>query len=168
MLDKAVNAGIGLLPARQTARRAKSTKASLTIINDGVTMKKTSAIKETISFKTTPHEVFECLIDSKKHEEFTGDAAEISRKVGGIFSAYGGYCYGQNLELVKDKKIVQTWRATDWPEGHFSTVSFKFTKTKEGTRLSFSQKGIPQSEVKSVKKGWEDFYWKPLKEMLEP
>ncbi len=129
---------------------------------------KTSTMKQTITLKTTPHEVFECFMDSKKHEEFTGDAAEISRKVGGTFSAYAGYCHGKNLQVVKDKKIVQTWRATDWPEGHFSTVSLTFAKTREGTRLTFSQKGIPEAEVESIKKGWDDFYWKPLKDMLEP
>ena len=128
---------------------------------------KTSAMKQTITFKTTPHEVFECLMDSKKHEEFSGDPAEINRKVGGTFSAYGGYCYGRNLELVKDKKIVQTWRATDWPEGHFSTVSFTFTKVKDGTKLTFTQKGIPPGELKSIKQGWNDFYWKPMKKTLE-
>ena len=128
---------------------------------------KTSAMKQTITFKTTPHEVFECLMDSKKHEEFSGDPAEINRKVGGTFSAYGGYCYGRNLELVKDKKIVQTWRATDWPEGHFSTVSFTFARVKDGTKMTFTQKGIPPGELNSIKEGWNDFYWKPMKKTLE-
>ena len=128
---------------------------------------KTSAMKQTITFKSTPHEVFECLMDSKKHEEFSGDPAEISRKVGGTFSAYGGYCYGENLELVKDKKIVQTWRASDWPEEHFSSVTFALAKIKGGTKLTFTQTGIPASQLKSIKRGWVDFYWKPMKNILE-
>jgi hypothetical protein len=39
--------------------------------------------------------------------------AEISREVGGAYSAYSGYITGQNLELLPDQKIVQSWRAVD-------------------------------------------------------
>jgi len=31
------------------------------------------------------------LMDSKKHEEFTGESAQISRRVGGAIHAYSGY-----------------------------------------------------------------------------
>ena len=74
---------------------------------------KTRTIRQTVAFKATPHEVFEALMDSKKHSEFTGGKAKISRNVSGKFTAYDGYAEGTNLELVKDKKIVQTWRASD-------------------------------------------------------
>jgi hypothetical protein len=40
-----------------------------------------------------------------------------------------------NLQnLIRDKKIVQSWHASDWPNSHFSKVTFEFTKTKEGTQ----------------------------------
>ncbi|MBI3232331.1 MAG: SRPBCC domain-containing protein, partial [Candidatus Doudnabacteria bacterium] len=62
-------------------------------------------------------------MDSKKHSAITGGAASISRKIGGKVSAYDGYISGKNVELVADKKIVQTWRASDWEDGHFSLVT---------------------------------------------
>ncbi len=77
-------------------------------------------IKQTIPFKTTPHEVYEALMDSKKHAAFTGGKASISRAVGGRMMAYANYITGKNIQLVPDKKIVQDWRAVDWPEGYFS------------------------------------------------
>ncbi len=85
-------------------------------------------IRQSVTFKATPHEIYEALMDSRKHARFTHDKATISRKVGGAFSAYGGYITGTNLELVPDKKIVQAWHGSDWPEGYMSRVTFKLTR----------------------------------------
>jgi activator of HSP90 ATPase len=106
-------------------------------------------------------------MDSKKHSSFTGGRASISRKVGGRISAYDGYIAGKNLELESDKKIVQSWRASDWPEGHFSRVSFIIAETAGGSELLFLQEGIPVDFYDNIKQGWIDYYWKPMKEMLE-
>lgn len=71
------------------------------------------------------------------------------------------------MKLVAGRNIVQTWRADDWPEGHYSTVTFALAKTGRGTRLTFTQTNVPSKHVQSIRKGWTDFYWKPLKAMLE-
>jgi activator of HSP90 ATPase len=127
----------------------------------------TKDVKQTVTFKAAPHEVYEALMDSKKHSKFTGDKASISRKVGGKFSAFDGYSEGTNLELEPDKKIVQTWRASDWPEGHFSKATFSFKEIPGGTRLTFTQTGIPAKQYDDIAQGWRDYYWAPMKEMLE-
>jgi activator of HSP90 ATPase len=106
-------------------------------------------------------------MDSRKHGKFTGGKARISRKEGGKFSVYDGYATGKNLKLVPDREIVQTWRADDWPEGHFSKVSFELSRTKTGTKLTFIQAGVPFEQYADIKQGWIDFYWKPMKELLE-
>ena len=124
------------------------------------------AIRQTVTLNATPHEVYELLMDSKKHVKFTGSSAKISRKVGGKISAYDGYISGENAELVEDKKIVQFWRGSDWPEGVFSRVTFLLKKVKRGTTLTFTQTGVPEEQYSSIKKGWMDFYWKPMKAML--
>ncbi len=127
---------------------------------------RTRTIRQQVTFKgATPHELYEWLMDSKKHSEFTGQKAVISRKVGGKFTAGSGWMEGVNLELVQDKLIVQTWRANDdaWPEGHYSTVRFRFTKTKDGTRLDFLHSGVPATAYADIRDGWREYYWKPLK-----
>jgi len=124
-------------------------------------------IRQSVTFKATPHAVFEALMDSRKHAKFTGSAARISRKVGGVIWAYDGYITGTNLELVPDKKIVQAWHAQDWPEGHLSRVTFKLAPVKGGTRLAFTHRGVPPADMASIKEGWIDSYWQPLKAMLE-
>ena len=129
------------------------------------TMPKT--IRQTVTLLATPHDVFEMLMDSKKHAKFSGAIAAISRKVGGKFSAYDGYCAGKNLELIPDEKIVQEWRASDWKETEVSKVTFQLSPTKNGTKLSFTQSGVPDKHVDAIKQGWKDFYWEPMKKLLE-
>ncbi|MBI4180700.1 MAG: SRPBCC domain-containing protein [Chloroflexi bacterium] len=124
-------------------------------------------IRQSVTFKASPHQVYEALMDSKKHSQFTGGKASISRKVGGKFSAFDGYAEGVNLELVPEEKIVQTWRASDWPEGHYSKVTFSLKEVTSGTRLTFTQSGVPEEQYEDVSQGWQDYYWAPMKQMLE-
>jgi activator of HSP90 ATPase len=128
---------------------------------------KTKTIRQSVIFKTSPHEVYELLMDSRKHTRFTGEKATISRKIGGKFVAYAGYIDGVNLDLVQDQRIVQSWRGSDWPEGHYSKVTFSLEKVKSGARLTFRQSGVPEVHYKDINQGWRDYYWKPMREMLE-
>lgn len=124
-------------------------------------------INQSIKIKASPHEVYEVLMDSDKHAQMTGDTANISRDVGGHIKAWGDYIDGTNVELIPDKKIVQKWRASDWPQGHYSTATFEFKAVPEGTNLIFTQTDVPQDFVDSVSQGWHEYYWQPLKMMLE-
>jgi activator of HSP90 ATPase len=124
-------------------------------------------IRQTVTFKASPHEVYEALMDSKKHAAFTGSAAEISREVGGEYIAYDGYITGKNIELVPDKKIVQSWRAVDWEEGYFSRVTFEFTSVPEGTRLDFVHTDVPDGTEDEFTQGWIDNYWEPMEKYFE-
>lgn len=83
-------------------------------------------------------------MDSRKHGKFTGSKTSISRKVGGKFSVYDGGLKGVNLELVPDEKIVQSWRTEDWPEGHYSKITFALEEVNGKTRLTFTQTGVPE------------------------
>lgn len=127
---------------------------------------KTKTIKQSVNVNTTPKEVYDVIMDSKKHSKLTGSVAKMSSKVGGKFTAYDSYIDGKNLELVSGKKIVQSWHASDWEKGHYSTVIFEFTKTKTGTKLTFTHKDIPVEHCESISDGWKEYYWEPLKEMF--
>jgi activator of HSP90 ATPase len=91
---------------------------------------KTKTIRQSATFKASPHAVYEMLMDSRKHAKFTREKASVSRKIGGKFTAYAGYISGVNLDLVPGKKIVQSWRGSDWPDGHYSKVTFSLKKSK--------------------------------------
>jgi len=106
-------------------------------------------------------------MNSKKHSEATGGKAKISTKKGSFYSAWDGYISGITIHTEKNKSIVQTWRSSD----------FKIADTDSLLILTFEQKGkdailnivhtqIPNHQLKALKKGWDDFYWKPWKKYL--
>jgi activator of HSP90 ATPase len=121
-------------------------------------------ISQTVTINSNPNQVYEALMDSKKHAEFTGDDAEIDAKVGGKFMVWGDYIEGENLELEQDKKIVQKWRATDWPEDYYSTATFELEPEGENTKLTFTQTDVPDDNFESISQGWHDHYWDKLNE----
>ena len=130
---------------------------------------KTKNIKQTVTFKAAPDEVYELIMDSKKHAAFSGAGAKFSKKSKGKFESYDGYCHGYNIELEEGKKIVQAWHFAEdgWPDDHFSTCTFTFTKAGKGTKLTFTQTGIPEHKTKALTQGWKDYYWEPMKRYLE-
>ena len=128
---------------------------------------KTKTIRQSVILKASPHDVYEALMDSDKHSYFIGDKADISREVGGRFTTFSGYSQGVNIELIQDERIVQTWRASDWPEGHYSQVAFSLNAIEGGTQLNFVQTGVPAEQYDDISKGWRDYYWKTMKKMLE-
>jgi uncharacterized protein YndB with AHSA1/START domain len=80
----------------------------------------TKTLKQTITFKASPRQVYDMIMDSKKHQLLSGEKAEISQRVGGKFTAWGSHLSGINLVLKPGKKIVQAWRATGWWPDHRS------------------------------------------------
>ena len=126
---------------------------------------KTKTIKQKTIIPAKPLEVYNALMDSKKHSAFTSSVCKIGKKEGAAYSVYDGYIVGRNVELVPGKKIVQTWQAIDgvWPEGYFSEITFNLKAVPGGTEISFEHKGVPERQYEEFKQGWPDNYWEPLK-----
>ena len=131
---------------------------------------KTATINQAVVIKgASPHELYEILMDSKKHAKLVNSTAQISREAGGEFKAYDGYISGTNIELIADTKIVQNWRGDEdcWPEEHYSKLTITFKKEKDGTRINLNQEGVPAECQEDFDKGWYDFYWEPLQQLFE-
>jgi activator of HSP90 ATPase len=124
-------------------------------------------IRQTATFKASPRAVYEALLDSRKHAAFTGMPARIDRRPGGRFTAYGGYLEGVTVELVPNRKIVQFWRSRNWPRYHYSTVTFALAPVRGGTRLRFTQEGVPNNDYSAKRSGWISSYWEKIKKFLE-
>ena len=115
----------------------------------------------------TSKEIYDLLLDAKCHSELIGDKAYISDEEGAEFSTFGEYATGKNLRLQKDKVIEQTWRASDWPEGHFSKIRFELADSNDGAVITFTQKDLPDGTQEEFESGWDDFYWQPLMEYFD-
>ena len=129
---------------------------------------KVKTIRQSVHFDATPSEIYELLMISKKHAAFSGEPAKISTKVGGNFTAYGDYIEGRQIELFKGKKIVQSWRTSEWPKGHYSTATWTFRLPAEGgCTMDFIQEGVPLEHFVAISEGWKEHYWDLMAQYLE-
>ncbi|MGA3012963.1 MAG: SRPBCC family protein [Bacteroidales bacterium] len=130
---------------------------------------KTKSIRQTVTFEATPEQVYHLLMDEEKHSAFTVTKAVISKDVNGKFNVFDNYIHGYNIELTEGKKIVQAWHFTEegWPDDHYSLCTFQFIKVGNKTKLIFVQTGVPENNVASLKEGWKEFYWQPMKAYLK-
>ena len=119
-------------------------------------------IHQEVVFPGSPGRVYETLIDDRKHSEFTGAPAVISREAGGEFSTHGGVIHGRNVELVPDRRIVQAWRVRNWEEGLYSIVRYELEAEGSGTRIVLDHAGFPDEEKSHLESGWRAQYWDPL------
>ncbi|GDX48240.1 hypothetical protein LBMAG25_10580 [Bacteroidota bacterium] len=120
-------------------------------------------IRQHITVNSNPDEIYDVFLDSKKHTSFTGSKAKMSKRIGGTFTVFDGYASGRNLELISNEYIRQSWRASNWPENCVSEISLELEKTHLGTRITFIHKNIPDKFYDSIKDGWKNYYWTPLK-----
>lgn len=125
-------------------------------------------IHHEVSFEASPARIYEALMNADEHAAFTANGgAEISREAGGAFSTHGGQIVGRNIEIVPDRRIVQAWRVSDWPDGVYSLICFELHPEGDGTKLVFDHWGFPEGTRDHLDAGWTTRYWEPLSKYLE-
>jgi len=123
-------------------------------------------IQQSVRFRTSPQDLYELYIDSKKHSRSTGAPARINGKVGGKFTAFGGQLEGKILFLARGKQIVQVWRASHWKKDDWSILVLNFSKVAGGAQVDLVHIGVPPYDQKGVRQGWPKYYWRPWKKFL--
>jgi hypothetical protein len=68
--------------------------------------------------------------------------------------------------LNPERKIVQAWRATGWWPEHYSIAIFEIQKVAGGSKLIFTQIGVPPHRYSGHYRGWIEAYWTPMKEVI--
>ena len=125
-------------------------------------------LKLSITITADPNAVYNAWIDSKKHTEMTGSEAIIEPRINGRFTAWDGYIEGTTVELEPNKRIVQTWRTTDFPpDSPDSTIEVLLEAVENGTRLTLIHTDIPEGQSNDYKKGWKDFYFDPMRRYFD-
>jgi activator of HSP90 ATPase len=120
-----------------------------------------------VDFPVTSCRIYEAWLDSQAHGQFTGSAAEIDARVGGEFTAWDGYISGQTLALEPCRRILQSWRTTEFPpEAPDSLLEVLIDEVNQGARLTLRHTLIPDGQADQYREGWEDFYFKPMLEFF--
>lgn len=133
------------------------------------------AIHQEVVFKASRKRVYEALTDAKQFNKVVmlsaaiqsgmtprGKPVEVSSEAGSAFSAFGGHISGRQIELVRDERIVQAWRAGGWEPGQYSIAKFELSENGAGTKLVFDHTGFPQGQAEHLAEGWKANYWEPL------
>ena len=127
----------------------------------------TTIVHKVLFKNATSKDLYDLYMNSKKHSIATGAPAKISLKEGGNYSAHGGYISGRNLQLVKNKMIVQTWRGQSWKADDPDSVFIINLQTKgKDVILHAVHANIPDEHAAGIDKGWHTHYWKPWKKYL--
>lgn len=114
------------------------------------------------AFNVKPEIIYKAWLDSKSHSEMTGGQAEISDILGERFSCWDGYISGNNLVLDENKKIVQTWRTTEFLDSEEdSHLEINLIELNEGTELSILHTNLPDHGDQYIE-GWKEHYFKPM------
>ncbi len=122
-------------------------------------------IKQTYEMAATPEEVFEALVNEDLIQNWSGDEVKMSPEVGAKFSLWGGQMFGTNLEVIKNKKLVQEWCYDQWEVP--SKVTFILEPSGTGTTVELVHEGVPEKSLANITEGWNLYYLGAIQEMFQ-
>lgn len=122
-------------------------------------------IKKHYLIKAAVEDVFTALTNPLTIEMWTGAPAIMIPEAGTEFSLWDGDITGTNLEIIPNKLLKQQW---DF-EGEDGTSVVAITLSSEGkdTRIELLHLDIPDQAFENIVDGWDRYYFRPLKELLE-
>ena len=128
----------------------------------------TTTVTATDEFRTTAEEMYQTFVDPQRIAAFTRGAPRLfeGAKPGGKFAIFDGNVSGEYVTLEQPSVIVQKWRLAQWPEGHQSTLEIKFDQNDVDrvTNLRVTWSGVPVGQEDVVKKNWEGYYIRSIKQ----
>ncbi|KAG5981553.1 hypothetical protein E4U55_002834 [Claviceps digitariae] len=140
----------------------------------GSTPTSTSGIVNTVTvtsneeFRTTADELYQTFVDPQRLAAFTRSPPKVfeGAKSGGKFELFGGNVSGEYLELEPGKKVVQSWRLSQWPAGHFSKLHIEFDQNDVDhvTVMRVTWHGVPVGQEEVTKRNWVEYYVKCIKQ----
>jgi activator of HSP90 ATPase len=125
---------------------------------------KSESITVSAVVPAAPEAVYKAWMSGREHGAMTGSGATVVAKVGGKYTAWDGYISGKTLELESGKRIVQSWRSSDFAEdAPDSRLEVVLSSAKGGTKVTLKHTELPPGSSSEYRKGWLDFYFVPMK-----
>lgn len=128
----------------------------------------TTTVTDTEEFRTTADQLYQTFTDVDRLTAFTRAPPRVfdGAQKGGKFSLFGGNVSGEYVELEPPKKIVQSWRLDQWPEGHHSRLQIEFDQNDVDhvTIMRVTWEGVPVGQEEVTKRNWLEYYVKSIKQ----
>ncbi len=122
-------------------------------------------IHQTYTIGANTEAVWQALTNPKTIEQWGGGPAKMEPTVGTEFSLWGGEIYGKNITVEAPYTLIQEWYGGTWDKP--SIVTFSLTAKSGKTVLDLHQTVVPQDEVDDIADGWKQYYFDPIKALLE-
>lgn len=114
----------------------------------------------------SPDEVYRAWLSSDGHTEMTGGEAHATDAQGAEFDAWDGYISGKNIALEPGRRIVQSWRTTQFNDDDpDSQIELTLEATEGGTRVTLRHTNVPD-DGDHYRTGWQEHYFDPMKEFF--
>jgi len=121
----------------------------------------------TTTIKATAKQVYKSWLSTQGHTKMTGGVAFVSDKIGDSFKVWDGYIIGKNVDLEPYNRIVQSWRSTNFKNDEpDSQIEVLLSEKGDETSLTLKHTNVPESG-EHYKKGWEEYYFIPMKRYFE-
>ncbi len=112
--------------------------------------------------------IYDTWLSSDGHSAMTGATAKVNPGVGGTYQAWDGYISGTNLELEPGRRILQSWRTTEFAEDDGDSQIEVLLEPAEGsTKLTIRHRNVPDGQLGYENGGWQSRYFDPMKDYFE-
>ena len=116
---------------------------------------------------TSAEKIYTAWLSSDGHTKMTGGAATISDIVGASFTVWEGYIEGKNIALEPNKRIVQSWRSSQFEKHEQdSELEIVFNEIDGRTEITLTHTKLPESGD-HYRHGWDEHYFQPMKRYFE-
>ncbi|MSP63449.1 MAG: hypothetical protein EXR72_24515, partial [Myxococcales bacterium] len=127
------------------------------------------AIRVSAVIPASPERIYAAWLSGEEHSAFTEALATVEPSVGGRYTAHDGYIEGTNLELEPGRRIVQSWKSSQFPEGHAeSRLEVLLIPVEGGTEVVLIHSEIPEGQGEDYAKGWVEHYFEPMARYFAP
>jgi len=117
----------------------------------------------TCSIPAPAKEVYAAWLNSELHSAFTGGLAAIQGEENSRFTAWDGYITGMILELEVDRRILQSWRTSEFHmDDDDSMVEINLSGATGGCTLQLKHWNIPKGQGTKYIGGWDKHYFQPM------
>jgi activator of HSP90 ATPase len=122
-------------------------------------------IEQTYIIQAPVSAVWNALTDGPAAEQWGAAPAKVDAHEGGEFSYWDGDIHGVFTKLATEKLIEQDWYGHDNPTWKY-TVSFTLKGDDKQTTVRMVYAGNILDEQKDIA-DWRDYYFDPIKKLLE-
>ena len=121
-------------------------------------------IHQEATLAVPPERIYELLTDGAKLSTLVDRRGRGGAAEGAWFSLFGDLLEGRQIELVRDERVVQAWRLTEWEPGVYAIVRFTLTPQGDGsTRVTVDLDAYPaRFQDVLADNCWQELYFGPM------